>query len=104
MEVNSLNYRELHEVEESNEKLIKPNDISLISDMEVELDVIIGKTKLTVSQLYDLNRGSVLELDSDVESPVEIVLNRSVVARGQLVVVGDNYGVEILESVSGEDE
>ncbi|MFW2373946.1 MAG: FliM/FliN family flagellar motor switch protein [Gammaproteobacteria bacterium] len=104
MEVNSLSYRELHEIEESNEKLIKPNDISLISDIEVELEVIIGKTKLTVSQLYEIKKGSVLELDSDVESPVDIVLNRSVVAKGQLVVVGDNYGIQIIESVWGSDE
>jgi len=104
MEIESISYRELHDVEESEEKIVKEDDISLISDIEVELDVVVGKRKLTVSELYALKKGGVMQLDADVEDPVEIVLNSSVVARGRLVVVGDNYGIEITETVRDSDE
>jgi len=104
MEIESISYRELHDVEESEEKIVKGDDISLISDIEVELDVVVGKRKLTVSELYALKKGGVMQLDADVEDPVEIVLNSSVVARGRLVVVGDNYGIEITETVRDGDE
>ena len=45
-----------------------------------------------------------LELDADVDDPVEIVLNRSVVARGHLIVVEDNYGIEITETLRNNDD
>lgn len=104
MEIESLSYRELHDIEESDEKIMKTGDISLISDIEVELDVVVGKRKLTVSDLYGLKKGSVMQLDADVDDPVEVVLNSSVVARGRLVVVGDNYGIEITDTVRDGDE
>lgn len=103
MEVNSINYRDLHE-EETNQALINGDDLSLISDVVVGLDVVIGKTKMTVSELYEIKKGGVLQLDSHLDTPVELVLNNSVVARGTLVVVGDSYGVQITESLSRNND
>ncbi len=99
MSVDTMNYKELHEENATQNKLLGVNDISLISTIEVVLDVVIGRARISVSDLYELNRGSVLELDADVNSPVQIMLNDNVVAQGILVVSGDNYGVEITNTI-----
>lgn len=73
-------------------------------NVSVEVSAWIGKTKLTFGEISDLHPGQVIELDQTVGAPIEIVLNREVVlARGEVVEVGDEYGVRITEICSGED-
>ena len=70
----------------------------------VEVSVWIGKTRRTFGDLAKLRPGDVIELDRAVGAPVDVVLNREVViARGEVVDVGDEYGVRITEIVSDED-
>ena len=70
----------------------------------VEVSVWIGRTRRTFGELAKLRPGDVIELDRAVGAPVDIVLNREVViARGEVVDVGDEYGVRITEIVSDED-
>jgi flagellar motor switch protein FliN/FliY len=70
-------------------------------NVSVEVSVWIGKTRLSFGELSDLRPGQVIELDQAVGAPVEIVLNREVVlARGEVVEVGDEYGVRITEILS----
>src|SRR5271170_1319781 len=70
-------------------------------NVTVEVSVWIGKTRLSFGELKDLRPGHVIELDQAVGAPVEIVLNREVVlARGEVVEVGDEYGVRITEILS----
>ncbi len=69
----------------------------------VEVSVWIGKTRRTFGDLAKLRPGEVIELDRAVGAPVDVVLNREVViARGEVVDVGDEYGVRITEIVSDE--
>lgn len=71
----------------------------------VEVSVWIGKTRRTFGELARLRPGDILELDRGVGAPVDIVLNREVViARGEVVDVGDEYGVRITEIVTDEAE
>lgn len=73
-------------------------------NVSVEVSAWIGKTKLTFGELTDLRPGRVIELDQPVGAPIEIVLNREVVlARGEVVEVGDEYGIRITEIVSDRD-
>ena len=70
----------------------------------VEVTVWIGKTRKTLGELAQLRPGDVIELDSAIGAPVEILLNREVViARGDVVDVGDQYGVRITEIVSDSE-
>ncbi len=72
-------------------------------NVSVEVSAWIGKTKLTFGELSDLRPGRVIELDQPVGAPIEIVLNREVVlARGEVVEVGDEYGIRITEIVTDE--
>jgi len=67
----------------------------------VEVTVWIGKTRRTLGELAQLRPGDVIELDTTLGTPVEILLNREVaIARGEVVDVGDQYGVRITEIVS----
>jgi flagellar motor switch protein FliN/FliY len=70
-------------------------------NVSVEVSAWIGKTRLSFGELSDLRPGHVIELDQAVGAPIEIVLNREVLlARGEVVEVGDEYGVRITEIVS----
>lgn len=70
-------------------------------NVSVEVSAWIGKTRLSFGELGNLRTGQVIELDQAVGAPIEIVLNREVVlARGEVVEVGDEYGVRITEIVS----
>jgi flagellar motor switch protein FliN/FliY len=69
-------------------------------NVSVEVSAWIGKTRLSFGELRDLRPGHVIELDQAVGAPIEIVLNREVVlARGEVVEVGDEYGVRITEII-----
>ncbi|MGA2835714.1 MAG: FliM/FliN family flagellar motor switch protein [Acidimicrobiales bacterium] len=71
----------------------------------VEVSVWIGTARRTFGDLAKLRPGDVIELDRAVGAPVDIVLNREVViARGEVVDVGDEYGVRITEIVSDETD
>lgn len=73
-------------------------------NVSVEVSAWIGKTKLTFGELSDLRPGRIIELDQPVGAPIDIVLNREVVlARGEVVEVGDEYGIRITEIVSEAD-
>lgn len=70
-------------------------------NVSVEVSAWIGKTRLSFGALSDLRPGHIIELDQAVGAPIEIVLNREVVlARGEVVEVGDEYGVRITEILS----
>lgn len=74
-------------------------------NVSVEVSAWIGKTRLTFGELSDLRPGRIIELDQAVGAPIEIVLNREVVlARGEVVEVGDEYGIRITEIISDKDQ
>lgn len=73
-------------------------------NVSVEVSAWIGKTRLSFGELCDIRPGQVIELDQAVGAPIEIVLNREVVlARGEVVEVGDEYGVRITEILGERD-
>jgi flagellar motor switch protein FliN/FliY len=72
-------------------------NISLIKDVKVRLGVFVGHADISVGELFALQEHSVVKLDSLTDSSVEIRLDGRVIARGSLVVVGDNLGVSVEE-------
>ena len=74
-------------------------DPSLIAGVEVKLEAVIGAATMTVDQLMKLEKGSSVTLESSLERDVELRLNGVAIARGELVAVGDHYGVRIIEIV-----
>jgi flagellar motor switch protein FliN/FliY len=73
-----------------------------VSDVPVQISVVLGKTTMQVQQLLKLGRGAVVELDRKVGEPVDIFVNSRLVARGEVVVVEDKIGVTMTEIIKAE--
>ena len=73
------------------------DNLNLLDGVKVNLNVVLGEVHTTVGQLLGLKEASVLKVERQIDYPVDVVLNGNVIARGQLVVVDDNFGVRISE-------
>lgn len=71
--------------------------IELIRGVKVRASVMLGETEISVGKLLDLRDGDVLPLDRQVDQPLEMLLDGKIVARGELVVVGEKLGLRITE-------
>ncbi|MCB2175959.1 MAG: flagellar motor switch protein FliN [Actinomycetales bacterium] len=72
----------------------------LLHDVEMTLTAEIGRTRLPVRQVLDLVPGTILELDRAAGAPADVMVNGRLVARGEVVVVDEDYGIRITEIVS----
>ena len=72
-------------------------DIRRLSDIPMELSVEIGRTHMTVGQTLELRVGAVVPLERRAGEPVELLVNGSPIARGEVVVVEEQYGLRITE-------
>ena len=72
----------------------------LLHDVEMTLTAEIGRTKLPVRQVLDLVPGTILELDRAAGAPADVMVNGRLVARGEVVVVDEDYGIRITEIVT----
>jgi flagellar motor switch protein FliN len=77
--------------------------MSLLLDVDLPVSISFGKTHLAMRDVIKLTTGSIVELNRGVNEPVEVLVNGSLVARGEVVVVEGNYGVRILEIASRQD-
>jgi len=75
----------------------------VLYDVEMTLTAEIGRTRLPMRQVLDLAPGAVLELDRQAGSPADVLVNGRLVARGEVVVVDEDYAVRITEIVAGSD-
>jgi len=75
-------------------------NLSLIRDIEVKLSMEIGHTRVSIDRLLSLIPGSVVELDRMADEPLDVLVNGTLVARGEAVVVGDRFGIRLIEVVS----
>ena len=72
-------------------------DLDLLADVELTVTVELGRIRLPLRELLRLQEGSVVELDRLAGAPVDVLANGTPVARGDVVVVGDELGVRISE-------
>lgn len=72
-----------------------PMGLDHLLDIPVQVAVEVGRVRLELSDLVRRGPGSVIELDREAHEPADILVNGKVVARGEVVTVGENYGVRI---------
>jgi flagellar motor switch protein FliN/FliY len=72
-------------------------------DLPLLIEVVVGSTTLTLGEILNLGPGSVVELDNLVEEPVDIKVNGKLVAKGEIVVVEEKFGVKITDIVEKEE-
>jgi len=75
-------------------------DLDFILDIPLELTVELGRTKMMVNDLLQLGQGSIVELNKLAGEPLEICINKKLVARGEAVVVNEKFGVRLTDIVS----
>jgi flagellar motor switch protein FliN/FliY len=74
--------------------------IELLHGVDMEVTVEIGRTHMTVRELLDLSPGAVLELDRAAGSPADLLVNGRLIARGEVVVIDEDFGLRITEIVT----
>ncbi len=75
------------------------DNIRLLLDIELEVSVEIGRTRMRIKDVLSLGEGSIIELDKVVGDPVEIYANKKLIARGEVVVIDEDFGVRVTEIV-----
>ena len=82
------------------EQSIPESRIEVILDIDLPVVVRFGHTELPLRALTRLGPGSVIDLGRSPDDPVDVMVSDRVIARGEVVVVGGNYGIRILDVVS----
>ena len=78
----------------------KDKSIDAMLNVGMNIQIILGYSQMPIADLLKLSRGSVIELNKRIGEPVDVVINQSLVARGELVKVGDNrIGISLTEIV-----
>lgn len=82
---------------------IASNDISMILDIPVTLSMEIGQTRISISELLKLSKDSVIELQRMADEPMDVLVNGTLVAHGEAVVVGDRFGIRLTDVISPQE-
>ncbi len=80
-------------------KLLGPANLEMVMDVELNCTLRFGQRQLSLREILDLASGSVVELDRQVDEPVELILDGRVIARGEAVVIDGNYGLRVTQVV-----
>ena len=78
-------------------------NLEAILDIPVSLSVQIGQTKISIKNLLQLNQGSVVELERLAGEPLDVMVNNTLVAHGEVVVVNEKYGIRLTDIVSAHE-
>lgn len=79
------------------------SNLDVILDIPVTLSMEIGRTRVSIQDLLQLAKGSVVELDRMAGEPLDVLVNGTLVARGEVVVVNDKFGVRLNDVISPAD-
>jgi len=83
--------------------LASPN-VDLLLDVQMTVTVELGRTKKYVKDILEMGEGSIIELDKQAGEHVDVLVNGKLVARGEVVVIDENFGVRITEIISPKDK
>ncbi len=85
---------------EANETALDKKNLDFILDIPLQVTVELGRTKLLVKDILQLNQGAVVELTKLAGEPLDIFVNSKLVARGEAVVVNEKFGVRLVDIVT----
>lgn len=80
-----------------------PKNIDFILDIPMSVTVYVGSTKMAIRDLLQLAQGSVIELDKLAGEPMDVMVNNKLVARGEVVVVNEKFGIRLTDVVSAAE-
>ncbi|WP_407923544.1 flagellar motor switch protein FliN [Alteribacter lacisalsi] len=91
------------EFNQSSEPAREGENLGMLLDIPLEVTVELGRTRRSIREILELTKGSVLELDKLAGEPVDVMINKKLVARGEVVVIDENFGVRVTDIVSQRD-
>lgn len=77
--------------------------LELLRDVELDLKIELGRTQMHLEDVLKLRRGSVVPLDKLAGDPVDVYVNGRLIARGEVLVLNDNFCVRVAELITGDD-
>jgi flagellar motor switch protein FliN/FliY len=80
-------------------KIIDP-DLEIILDVPVSISMEVGSTSITIRNLLQLNQGSVIELDRLAGEPLDVLVNGTLIAHGEVVVINEKFGIRMTDVIS----
>ncbi|MBL6856956.1 MAG: flagellar motor switch protein FliN [Rhodobacteraceae bacterium] len=83
-------------------KTVGIENLKVLENIDVEMTVEVGRTEITIRDLLRLNEGSVVELDRLAGDPLDILVNNTKIAKGEVVMIGERFGVRFGEIVDPE--
>ncbi len=77
-----------------------PYDLDLILDIDLNVSVELGKVKMPVSELLQLGQGSIVELAKSVGEPLDIYVNNTLIAKGEVVILDQKFGIRVADIIN----
>ena len=87
----------------ANQMTIQDASLDVILDIPVTISMEVGKTKISIRNLLKLNQGSVVELDRLAGEPLDVLVNGTLIAHGEVVVVNEKYGIRLTDVISAAE-
>ncbi len=91
---------ELNELTEEGEPANSDVNLEVILDVPVTLSMEVGRTRIPIRNLLQLNQGSVVELERAAGEPLDVFVNGTLVAHGEVVVVNERFGIRLTDVIS----
>jgi flagellar motor switch protein FliN len=79
------------------------NNLDMLLDISLQVTVELGRTKRSIKEILELSSGSIIELDKLAGEPVDVLVNNKLVAKGEVVVIDENFGVRVTDIISQRD-
>jgi flagellar motor switch protein FliN/FliY len=99
--VNSAEFPDLQEQSQADSNQgIQDVNLDIILDVPVTISMEIGRTRINIRNLLQLNQGSVVELDRFAGEPMDVLVNGTLIAHGEVVVVNDKFGIRLTDVIS----
>ena len=80
-----------------------PGNMDLLMEVPMNVCVEIGKTKKKMKEIMNFSQGTIIPIDKQAGAPVDITVNGQLIARGDVIVIDDNFGVRITELVNSKN-
>ena len=90
-------------IEEKDQNTASADNLRVLENIDVKLTVEVGSAELKIKELLRLNEGSVIELDRLAGDPLDILINGTMIAKGEVVMVGERFGIRFTEVTNPEN-
>ena len=103
IDITDIDFGAMQDQETSAASAERSSNIQMLQDVKMNLSVELGRTQINIREILQLGEGSIVQLNKLAGEPVDIFINNKCVAKGEVVVVDENFGVRVTEIIGPED-